>query len=193
MRKGDWIETYTGKKFWPLDPRREDICIEDIAHGLSNICRYNGQCKFFFSVAQHSLNCVEYIARRNMFQYPGRKRLQLLCLLHDAAEAYISDVSKPVKPFLPGFREIENKIMAAIYEALNVRPPNAFEKKMVKYVDKVMLATEARVLMTCDGWGDWIKDIEPDEEMVIRGEYPIAVKERYLTELGKLLDGEDTG
>lgn len=53
MRKGDWILTFTGRRFYPLDPRPEDVCLEDIAHALSLICRYNGHSRFFYSVAEH--------------------------------------------------------------------------------------------------------------------------------------------
>ena len=172
MRKGDWIETSTGKRFWPLDPQPEDICIDDIVHGLSQICRYNGQCRFFFSVAQHSMNCAVYTKRLGL-----SARWQLLCLLHDAAEAYISDVAKPLKPFIPQFKEIEQNIQAAIYVALRVRPPNAIEASMIKQVDTIMLITEARKLMPFVEWGKWVDGVVPDEEMIIC-EKPIGDVER---------------
>src|ERR1700693_75116 len=60
-RKGDWIQTFTGRQFWPLDPRPEEVCIEDIAHGLSNECRFAGQCRSFYSVAQHSVLCARNV------------------------------------------------------------------------------------------------------------------------------------
>ncbi|UNC91664.1 phosphohydrolase [Candidatus Contubernalis alkaliaceticus] len=182
MRKGDWIETYTGRKFWPLDPRPEDICIKDIAHGLSHMCRYNGQSKFFFSVAQHSLNCAEHAKRMKLPQ-----RYQLLCLLHDAAEAYVSDVAKPLKPYLPQFKNIENNIMTTVYEALNVRPPNSIEGNTISKIDTIMLVTEAKVLMTFDSWGDWLTDISPDDETVIC-ERPITdIKHLFVNQLEMLL------
>jgi len=183
MRTGDWIETYKGMKFYPLDPRPEDVTVEDIAHGLANTCRYSGQCKFFFSVAQHSLNCAAYIKRLGLGE-----RWQLLALLHDAAEAYISDMPKPIKPFLPQFKDVEDNIMAMVYHALNIRPPNSIERGMVKQADLVMLATEARRLMLCDGWGDWFKDIEPDEETVICQAPIEEVEKVYLAELRRLLE-----
>lgn len=78
------IQTYTGRKFWPLDPRPEDVCIEDIAHALSLKCRFGGHCKRFYSVAQHgALVC-------NTLNVNGGRRSPVLLmqgLMHDAAEA----------------------------------------------------------------------------------------------------------
>jgi len=83
-RRGDYIGTFTGKQFWPLDPRPGEVCLEDIAHALVNICRFNGHSNQFYSVAHHCLN-VEMILKKRGFN----KRIQLYGLLHDAAEAYI--------------------------------------------------------------------------------------------------------
>jgi 5'-deoxynucleotidase YfbR-like HD superfamily hydrolase len=178
-RIGDWFETYTGKRFWHLDPRAEDICIEDIGHGLSNMCRFNGQSKHFYSVAQHSINCAELAERKGY----GR-RLQLLSLLHDAAEAYVGDIVKPLKPYLIGFKEIENRIQEVIYEALNIVPPTYTESKIVKKIDTVMLVTEARVLTSMNGWGKWTEDVEADEHTVITLE-PIPDVENWFLFMAK--------
>src|SRR5579885_2784587 len=87
MRHGDWIQTYCGVAFYPLDPRPEEILIEDIAHALSMLCRFTGHVKRFYSVAQH---CV-YVSHR------CDPKDALWGLLHDAAEAYLNDISRPVK------------------------------------------------------------------------------------------------
>lgn len=60
-RRGDWIQTFTGRRFWPLDPRPEDVCIEDIAHALSLKCRFGGHCTRFYSVAEHSVHVSNYV------------------------------------------------------------------------------------------------------------------------------------
>jgi uncharacterized protein len=180
MRKGDWIETYTGKKFWPLDPRPEDICIKDIAHALSCTCRYNGHCKHFFSVAQHSLNCSNFALREFNYRYA------LLALLHDAAEAYVSDIARPIKPFVKGFQEIEDGCQQVIYEALSVRPPNGIEQNIIKNIDSIMLVTEAKELMLFDGWGKWTQDINPDGWTLILNENPEEVKKRFLRQYNYL-------
>lgn len=82
-----WIQTYTGKKMFPLAPKREDICIEDIAHALSMKCRFNGHCNLFYSIAQHSLIVASLV----------KPELRLAALLHDAAEAYLPDFCRPIK------------------------------------------------------------------------------------------------
>ena len=138
--KGDWIQTYTGKKFYPLDPRPEDICIEDIAHSLANTCRYNGHSKKFYSVAQHSviMSYAPIIGDPRWF------------LMHDAAEAYISDVPRPIKPMLAEFKSIENMILGAVAEKFNLGNPN---HPSIRHADAVMLATEKRdVLNTPVEW-----------------------------------------
>ncbi len=96
-RKGDYIATYTGKQFYPLDPRPEDVCLEDIAHSLSNLCRFTGHTDTdrFYSVAQHSVICSTIVA----------PEAALLALLHDAAEAYLGDISRPLKRDLYVFTE----------------------------------------------------------------------------------------
>ena len=97
MIKNDraWLQTFTGKKFYPFDPDPELICIEDIAHGLSMECRYSGQCRRFYSVAQHSV-----LMARDMFVRADLKRQ---ALLHDAHEAYLKDLPSPLKQ-LPEFQ-----------------------------------------------------------------------------------------
>ncbi|MBW2672339.1 MAG: phosphohydrolase [Deltaproteobacteria bacterium] len=134
-----WIETYTGIKFYPLRPRVSDIRPEDIGHALSMICRFNGHCHQFYSVAEH---CVRVAALLP-------PRLQLGGLLHDAAEAYIADLSRPVKHQLAGVADIEH----AILDVILARFGAPYDRDLVKWADNVMLATEARDLMaSTDGW-----------------------------------------
>jgi hypothetical protein len=103
-RIGDWMQTYTHRQFWPFDPRSEEISITDIAHGLSNTCRYNGHTQPFYSVAQHSVLVSQNCSLKN------RK----WALLHDAAEAYIGDMIRPMKKYFPLFIEIETRIMECV-------------------------------------------------------------------------------
>jgi hypothetical protein len=102
--RGDWMQTVTGPQFWPMDPRSHEVFIEDIAHGLSMICRFGGHCRRFYSVAEHSVLIARAAA-------PEHK---LWALLHDASEAYIGDQIRPLKKHLAGYREAEQKIMRAI-------------------------------------------------------------------------------
>jgi hypothetical protein len=109
-RKGDWMQTFTGKQFWPADPRAEEIDIRDIAHALSMQCRYAGHCLRFYSVAEHSVHVARWVAAT----YGGSTALQLKALLHDATEAYLVDVPRPVKPFLVGYKEAEARLWKVI-------------------------------------------------------------------------------
>lgn len=131
---GDWIQTYTGKQFWPLDPRPEHICIEDIAHALSNLCRYTGHTNKFYCVAQHSCFASHLVP----------SKFALWGLLHDAAEAYIGDMSRPLKGMLPEFKQIENKIMIAVCGKFGLFFP---EPPAVKQIDDALLATEMQTFM----------------------------------------------
>jgi uncharacterized protein len=112
IRKGDWMQTYSGRKFYPMDPREEEIDIEDIAHALSMICRYGGHTKAFYSVAEH---CVLVASR-------CPEGLELLGLLHDAAEAYIQDFISPIKKHFPVYKVMEENILRVIFEKYNLHP-----------------------------------------------------------------------
>lgn len=130
----DWIQTFTGKQFWPLDPRPEEVCIEDIAHGLSMKCRYNGHTKMFYSVAEHSIHVSHWLPTG----------LQLWGLLHDAGEAYLPDVPRPIKPMLTGFRDLEDRVMLAVCRRFGLNCP---EPPEVKRIDTAILADEMAQVM----------------------------------------------
>jgi len=141
MRKGDWCQTFTGLQFWPLDPRPEEICIEDIAHALALTCRFNGHCRCFYSVAQHS-----YLVSQEcgVLDPDWSPIVQLWGLLHDAAEAYIGDMVRPLKRDMPAFKDAERAIMRAVCTRFDL-PMD--EPAIVKHADNILLATEARDLM----------------------------------------------
>ncbi|WP_333648669.1 DUF429 domain-containing protein [Lacrimispora sp.] len=139
--KGDYITTYTKLSFSPLDPKPEDIRIVDIAHALSLMTRANGHFKRFYSVAQHSINCA--LEARAM---GCARKVQLACLLHDASEAYLSDITRPVKKHLPSYLEIENKLQGTIRQVYGLSPTDA-EHAVVKQIDDTMLWHEFFVLM----------------------------------------------
>lgn len=143
-RKGDWISTSMGQMFWPLDPRPEDVHIEDIAHALSHICRWGGHCRAFYSVAQHCVHVAEYILRKGY-----GSRLALMGLLHDASEAYIGDMVTPVKRSMPDFYAAEQTLERAIYTKFGLH--KGMDKKfempgIVVEADQVLLVTEKRDL-----------------------------------------------
>lgn len=131
----EYMMTYTGKHFHPLDPQLDEICIEDIAHALSLICRGGGHFKQFFSVAQHCLCCA-----REAKAQKQPLRIQLACLLHDAAEAYYCDLPKPVKERCNGYAQMEDRMLDIIFaKYLPGGALTAGEWKKVKEIDKLLL------------------------------------------------------
>lgn len=131
-----WINTYSGRQFWPLAPRVVDVDIEDIAHALSLQCRFTGHVREFYSVAQHCCLVAERVPKED----------RLWALLHDAPEAYLIDLARPVKlaPELKGYRDAEDRLMAIIAERFGLigECPTS-----VKDADMRMLMTEAHALM----------------------------------------------
>lgn len=136
----DSMETYTGRCVLPLKLKHEDIDILDIAHHLSLICRFNGACKSFYSVAQHSIFVANILPKES----------KLAALLHDAAEAYMADVTRPIKYSIPRLKVLEERIECKIlakFECVGA------DWEAIKRADNVMLATEVRDLMKrVDGW-----------------------------------------
>lgn len=133
----DWIQTYTGRKFYPLNPSADDISILDIAHALSMKCRYNGHCERFYSVAEHSFHVSHQVPQEHA----------MWGLLHDAAEAYLPDVPRPIKPHLPGFRELEASIMVCVVRCFAPYLGGLSEPESVKRADTAILADEMAQLM----------------------------------------------
>ena len=141
------IKTYTGVMFEPLNPNLELIDILDIAHALSMLCRANGHFRSFYSVGQHCINCMKEAAARGYSE-----RVQLACLLHDASEAYLSDVTRPVKQELPKYLEIEKPLQDAIWLKYLGNPLSREEYAQVFEIDDVMLYHEFLSLMDTRLW-----------------------------------------
>ena len=141
------IKTYTGVMFDPLNPNLELIDILDIAHALSMLCRANGHFRSFYSVGQHCINCMKEAVARGYSE-----RVQLACLLHDASEAYLSDVTRPVKQELPRYLEIEKPLQDAIWLKYLGNPLSREEYAQVFEIDDVMLYHEFLSLMDTRLW-----------------------------------------
>lgn len=132
-----WILTNSGKHFDLLDPPPDMIEILDIAHGLANLCRFSGHSRYFYSVAQHSAIASQIVSPEFAWE----------ALLHDASEAYLGDVTRPLKQLLPDYRAIERKVEGAIRAKFNLPDTQSHQ---VTHADRVMLATERRDLMPAD-------------------------------------------
>lgn len=180
-RKGDWMCTRTGIEFWPLDPRAEEVWIEDIAHALSNLCRYNGQCRTFYSVAQH---CV--LVKRQVEKMSGTLDAVRQGLLHDATEAYLGDMIRPLKGCFPEYRVAEHKVFVAIMRRFGIKESMY---AVVKRADEILLATEAGQLMPAASVARWTLPGRPDPKLKIRPLLPAAAKRAFLTEYRRLFAG----
>jgi hypothetical protein len=147
MRKGDFIGTNSGAHFYPLDPKPEEIDIKDIAHALTQICRFNGHTDEFYSVAQHSL-MVYYEMKARKFPI----EVCFMGLLHDASEGYLCDIPRPLKRYLTNYHEIEKTIQDLIYTKFVGRTPTEEENKMIKDVDDAALCFEHHYLLDNQDW-----------------------------------------
>lgn len=143
------MQTYTGKAFWPLDPRAEEVDIMDIAHALGSLCRYTGHCADFYSVAEHSVEVSKLVP----------PELALTALLHDAPEAYCNDIARPLKRHMPEYKGIETRIWYAVAERFNL--PQEMPA-VIHAADNAILDVEIRQLMKAPPSGlEWGKFANP--------------------------------
>lgn len=133
MKYGGCIETYTGKIWHFVSPNPADVDINDIAHALSNIQRFNGHARGSCSVAAHSV----FVSR----MVPPE--LSLKALLHDAEESVLGDISRPLKELLPELKDLIITNKRAMYEGLGVEFPNEDEWRIIKAADNRALLVEA--------------------------------------------------
>ncbi len=142
------MQTFTGKMFDVFDPDPNEIDIFDIAHHLSLMTRFNGACKWFYSIAQHSVKCSNQAVDYH-YPRPSEEKLALALLMHDAAEAYVGDIVRPIKRKITDFSVVENGVLDAINMRFDL--PLVAEiagyKKALKEVDNRMLLTEKLQLM----------------------------------------------
>lgn len=133
-KKRSFFTLASGRPFYPFNPKPESIFIEDIARALSNLCRFNGHCHKFYSVAEHSVWASEIVSPENKLQ----------ALLHDATEAYVGDLIRPIKKFTPDFVLMEELVWDAICTKFGVPKEMHYE---VKWADDACLKAEGRDLL----------------------------------------------
>ena len=174
------ITAHSGQQVDIESPKAETICIEDIAHALSFLCRGSGQANIFFSVARHCVCC----AREAMAQELSREVI-LACLLHDASEAYMTDVPKPIKDnLIPQYRTYEDALLGVIYEKFVGRALTEEELAKVTLIDRLLLQYDLRYLLNMD--------VElPEIHIPLNYEYiPFeTAREDYLTLFRELTEG----
>lgn len=172
-----WIQTFSGGTFNPIQPKVEEVNIVDIAHALSYQCRYAGHTTRFYSVAEHSL----YVS----YNVPAQWALE--ALLHDASEAYLVDIPRPIKPFLANYYALEQGVMNAIGQAFNLsRDPACWQA--VKEVDTRILADEkAQVMSPAYHPGEW-QGMLPPLGINVHGYPPEEANRRFMARFNTLMN-----
>ncbi|MGV3515597.1 phosphohydrolase [Luteitalea sp.] len=192
--QGSWIGLYSGRRLDPFDPHPEDIALEDIAHALSHAPRFTGHTTRLYSVAQHSVLCCRKVTEAANWHRDLRRplvaRLVLECerqaLLHDASEAYLCDLARPVKyhPGMAAYRDAEARLQAAIFRRFGVAE---VMHPAVKTIDDRMLVTEAQQLLTGQDLTDWqLERFGPPFAMQLTPWSPDDAKAAYLGEARRL-------
>lgn len=158
------MQTFSGGEFYPLDPKHDEVRIEDIAHSLARQCRFAGHvtCSHY-SVAEHSVRVSWFIP--TLVEDPlAWRELALVGLLHDATEAYVVDVPRPLKQALGLlYSDIEGRVAQAVGRRFGVTLDPL--PKQIKFADEVLLATEARDVMAAPP-RDWFLVAEPIPERI---------------------------
>lgn len=173
------IITWSGRylDFW--DPRMSQICIEDIAHALSKLCRFNGHCSKFYSVAQHSVLVSEIVP----------DEFKMAALLHDATEAYACDIPRPLKKLLPDYRTVYDKVEKAVIGYFMhkgvLKSPEIPDE--VHKADLILLCTEKRDI-TCGQFHNWsdVYGVEPLKKK-IKPVLPARACQMFLNRYEELL------
>jgi len=162
----------SGSIFDLANPETSEIKVEDIAHGLAHTCRFAGQCKGFYSVAEHSVLVSQIVPQ-----------VALAALFHDAAEAFVGDMSRPLKQLLPDYTKVEKKIERAIFHRFRIEWPAPPE---VKHADYSVMAAEQAMLMP-PGTNEWLRaaNITP-ARVEIRCLAPKAAKALFLGRYAEL-------
>lgn len=172
--RGDWMQTFTGRQFYPMDPNPEDVDERDIAHALSLLCRYNGHVDRFYSVAEH---CVL------MASVMPTPQLALWALLHDATEAYVGDMIRPLKRSMPDYIAAEARVWEAIAERFGVPLEMPAE---VRDGDNRILLTERAALMRSKSPAVWAVDGLDPLPVHIEAWSPEYAEDTYLARLVEL-------
>jgi hypothetical protein len=181
-----WFLTASGNRYYPTSPRPEDVNIRDIAHALSNICRFGGHCRWFYSVGQHAVLGTRWLQWVKNITNP----LVLLQFLgHDNTEAYVGDVVRPLKVQLVGYADIEARNATAIAAALGIPEPDEPTHELIKLADNTMLMTERRDLLGAPG--PWWSNEPAPWDRVIKEWSPYRTRNEFLKLFFELKDAYD--
>lgn len=167
------ITAHSGRQLDIANPSPNAINADDIAHGLAAICRFAGQTRDFYSVAQHSLMVASLVPAR----------LHKHALLHDAGETYLQDLPTPVKALLPGYRIIEDAVTAAIDTALNLAVLSDEDRAIIKRADMIAVNVEMRDLFAPGHFDRRALPTIPDGLHIHTAWLPAHAKQQFLAAL----------
>lgn len=142
LHAGNCIRTYSGLYMNVFKPELEMICIDDIAHALSHMPRFGGHTSEFYSVAEHCIGCYHLLNTED--ETEENITLELEILLHDASEAYLLDMPKPIKRLLPEYNVLEDNLMKLIFNKFGLNYPL---NPKIKEIDKQILEWEYQHFM----------------------------------------------
>lgn len=174
-----YLITHTGRRFDLRMPRASEVDIEDIAHSLAHLCRFNGHTRDFYSVAQHSFFVSGVVPPEHA----------LVGLLHDATEAYVGDLISPIKRMVPRYQRLEAEVWTAIAArfGLSLALP-----REVAEADELLLATEIRDLLTpCIAplWLERVGELPAPMPGSITALGPVEAKRLFLARYRELVAG----
>lgn len=169
----DWLQTFSGKAFYPLEPRIEDIDIYDIGHSLAMQCRYNGHVSSFYSVAEHSVHVSRVVPSEDA----------LWALLHDSTETYVGDMIRPLKKNIELFSEIEYRIMRKIVDKFNLQSYSMPDS--VREADNRIIENE-RIALLKDPPLPWTFVGEPYPEINIQAWDPLVAEYQFFNRFFEL-------
>jgi hypothetical protein len=185
--RGPFIQLWKSQtRFHPFDCQPEDIHIEDIAWGLATECRFGGHCPFY-TVAEHSIYVSQLMEG---FAYPESIDRQLIGLLHDAAEAYLKDIPRPIKhtPAFAAYRELEKKIQDVIYRSFQLDHALEASEQFLKWADSTMLATE-KIELFPEGHASNVMDgcLPPPQRMRLAKYIPQIAYNQFMAHYSNLI------
>lgn len=172
MSRGDWMQTYSGGRFYPLSPRSDEIKVGDIAHALSLLCRFGGHVDRFYSVAEHCVLMSRAVAPEHA----------LAALLHDATEAYVVDVPRPLKRYLPEYSRIENLAWHAICDHFGIS--RTLPAGVHNADDRILIDEKRALLSSAERWP--AEDTMEPLGVTIEAWAPGVAEVMYLSRLAEL-------
>jgi hypothetical protein len=173
-----YIHLASGGKINLADPQPGDIRVYDIACSLAKLCRFNGHCRKFYSVAEHSIHCSTLVEKLG-----GTIEQQRHAVLHDAVEAYLGDVTSPLKSLVPQYEELEAKFQSLIYQVFGLNPAN---DDVVVAADQAMLAYEQRQLFNdCETYV-----VDEADVVYVRCWTPEHARKRFIDRIWRLSNNE---